>query len=340
MNPRRMLVVLFVLAAAVLLVAPFVGPINILWQDSGNVEYSDNVESVVFWQLRVPRVLVAFIAGAGLATSGMAFQAVFRNPLAEPFTLGVASGASLGVALYVKLGVVIPSLALGLSGASAFAFVGAVLAILLVFGLTRIRQGFSNATLLLAGVAINFLFSSLILFLQYISDFTQSYVILRWIMGGLNTVVDLQEFSILLPLVGTGIALLLYQTHELNLLTTGEDLAASRGMEVAWVKTLLFFAVSLMVGAVVALCGPIGFVGLMAPHICRLLVGPDHRYLTTATLLFGGAFLVLCDTIARTIMHVLTDAPTELPVGILTSLLGGPFFLWLLLGRSSRVEAA
>jgi iron complex transport system permease protein len=126
--------------------------------------------------------------------------------------------------------------------------------------------------------------------------------------------------------VVTGCALLLYLTHELNLLTTGEDIAASRGVEVKKTQRLLFFSTSLMVGAVVAFCGPIGFVGMMAPHICRLLVGPNHRVLLPATVLFGGSFLVVCDTLARTLI-----APAEIPVGVLTALLGGPFFIWLLL---------
>jgi iron complex transport system permease protein len=151
-------------------------------------------------------------------------------------------------------------------------------------------------------------------------------------MGGLEKEVGFDAVLSVLPFAVAGSLLVLYLTHELNLISTGEELAASRGVEVHRTKMILFFAASLMVGAVVAVCGPIGFVGLMAPHICRLLIGPDHRYLTPATLLFGGAFLILCDTLARTVM-----APTELPVGIITALLGGPFFLWLLLGR--RIDA-
>ena len=151
---------------------------------------------------------------------------------------------------------------------------------------------------------------------------------LRWVMGGLENVVSFADLLSLCPFVVAGCIIVLYLSRELNLITTGEELAASRGVEVHRTQVLLFLATSLMVGAVVALCGPIGFVGLMAPHICRLLIGPDHRYLMPATLLFGGAFLVLCDTLARTIM-----APTELPVGIITALLGGPFFLWLLLRK-------
>jgi iron complex transport system permease protein len=197
-----------------------------------------------------------------------------------------------------------------------------------------LKEGFSTATMLLAGVAISFTFSSLILMLQYFSDPTRTFRMLRWVMGGLHRSVEFDEFVQLLPLVGTGCLIVLYLTHELNLLTTGEELATSRGVAVGRTKQALFLAASLMVGAVVSVCGPIGFIGLIAPHICRLLIGPDHRYLTPATLLFGGAFLVVCDTFARTILY-----PTELPVGILTALLGGPFFLWLLLSRRSTAWA-
>ncbi len=339
MNRTLVLAGLLVFAAAVLLVAPLLGMIDVPFSAFWG-EADDYTKVDVLWRFRIPRVLMAFLAGAGLAASGMAFQAMFRNPLATPFTLGVASGAALGAATCIHLSQVSAPFwiaavylrlqqglsLLGIPLVSLFAFAGALTAILLVYGLTKGRQGFSTGTMLLAGVAVSFFFSSLILLLQYVTDPTRSLRILRWLMGGLDSVVDFQDLLGVLPLVVTGCVIVIYLTHELNQITTGDELAASRGVEVNRTKMVLFFAASLMVGAVVAFCGPIGFVGLMAPHICRLLIGPDHRYLTPATLLFGGAFLVLCDTLARTVM-----APTELPVGIITALLGGPFFLWLLL---------
>jgi len=323
------LAIVFVLAVVVLAVAPFIGmhaiPVEALWRGG------DPERIKILWDLRIPRVCVAFLAGAGLATSGMAFQAMFRNPLATPFTLGVASGASLGVAIHVRLGLAFSLLTV--SGETWFALGGALVSIALVYGLTRARRGFSTATMLLAGVAISFFFSSLILFLQYMSDFTQTFRMLRWLMGGLESSVGFDSVFQILPCVVVGSAAVWCLAHEMNLLVTGDPLATSRGVEVNRTKMLLFLAASLMVGAIVAACGPIGFVGLMAPHICRLLIGPDHRYLAPTTWLFGGLFLVLCDTLARTMMP-----PTELPVGILTALLGGPFFLWLLLGRTSELE--
>jgi iron complex transport system permease protein len=179
--------------------------------------------------------------------------------------------------------------------------------------------------MLLAGVAVSFFFSSLILFLQYLSDFSQSFRILRWLMGGLEILGYDSVFS-LFPVVLSGVLILAILRHELDLLTTGDDLATSRGVAVKKVRAVLFLVTSLMVGGVVAVCGPIGFVGMMAPHICRLLTGWNHRHLLPATFLFGGAFLTLCDTFARTLI-----APVEIPVGIVTALLGGPFFIWLLL---------
>jgi iron complex transport system permease protein len=163
------------------------------------------------------------------------------------------------------------------------------------------------------------------------SNVTDSFRILRWLMGRL----DVTGFGPVLnmaPFVVSGSVIILYMTHELNLMTAGEEIAIGRGVDVGRLKKVLFFATSLMVGGVVAMCGPIGFVGMMTPHVCRLMIGADHRYLTPATILFGGTFLTLCDTLSRTVI-----APAEMPVGVITALLGGPFFIWLLLGRSSSL---
>jgi len=205
------------------------------------------------------------------------------------------------------------------------------LSIGLVYGISRMKKGFSTTAMLVAGVAINFFFSSLILFIQYLSDFSRSFQIIRWLMGGFE-IVGFQPVLTLLPFVLVGSATIFMLTHELNLLMLGEDLAISRGGDVNKIKLILFFATSLMVGSVVAVCGPIGFVGMMAPHICRLLIGPEHKYLSRASWLFGGAFLVVCDLLSRMII-----APAEIPVGVITALLGGPFFIWLLI--RSRYES-
>jgi len=325
MKPSRenlLLAVLLAAAGVVLIVVPFVGMKDIsLRAVFAAAEFP--LEHKIFWRIRVPRVCVAFLAGAALATSGMCFQAMFRNPLATPFTLGVSSGASLGAALYVRLGL---AFSVGwLSGLTLFAFFGALSSILLVYGLTRARKGCSTATMLLAGVAVSFFFSSLILFMQYVSEYSHSFRIIRWLMGGVEAA-GFDSVLSLLPFIVVGAGLVFCLVHELNLMTVSEDFALSRGADVQRVKKAFFFGTSLMVGAVVSVCGPIGFVGLVCPHICRLLIGPDHRRLAPAAFLFGGVFLTLCDTVARTLV-----APAEIPVGIVTALLGGPFFLWLLL---------
>ncbi len=323
-NPVRRLAVLAACALAVVLAAPWVG-YHATPLAAALSPFSATPDAEIFWRFRVPRVLLAFLAGAGLAAGGAAFQAMFRNPLATPFTLGVSSGAAFGAALYIQLG--LPAAILWFPGGAVCALAGALLAILIVYGLARSHPERSVAVLLLAGVALSFFFSSLLLFLHYITDFSRSFRILRWLMGGLQA----DGFGGVLglaPFVASGGAIILAFAHELNLLTTGDDLAASRGVNVGRAQAALFFAVSLMVGGIVALCGPIGFVGMMVPHMCRCIIGHNHRLLLPASLIGGGAFLTACDTFARTII-----APAEIPVGVITALLGGPFFLWLLAGR-------
>jgi cobalamin transport system permease protein len=327
MRQPAILLVISIVAVAFVGLAPFAGMEKIPFETVFNPGM-DNLKAEIFWKIRIPRVLLAFCAGAALALSGMTFQALFRNPLATPFTLGVSAGAAFGAALYLRAAAVVSLI--GLAGLSVSAFLGSLLSIMVVYGLTRVVKGFSTATMLLAGVAVNFFFSSFILFIQYMSDFTHSFRIVRWLMGQIEVVGFDGVFSIL-PFVIIGSAMVFFFTHELNLMSLGEDIAVSRGVNVTRVKTALFFATSLMVGGVVSQCGPIGFIGMMSPHICRLLIGPDHRYLSPATFIFGGFFLVFCDTLARTLI-----APAEIPVGVITALLGGPFFLWLLLGGSSE----
>ena len=327
MKRSVVMLVLVALSGAVLVLTPFWGmdaisPGDIL-DDAGDADGVDVEE--IFWRLRVPRVALAYLAGAALALGGMIFQALFRNDLATPFTLGVSSGAALGATIYLRLGL---AFTLGwFDGLSLAAFAGALLAVLLVHGLVGSRSDASGGTMLLAGVAVSFTLASLLLFVHYTSDAAQSFNILRWLMGRLD-VVGADAVYGLLPVVLTGGALGLFFHRELNLLAVDEEFAVSRGVDARRTRTLLFFGTSLMVGGVVAVCGPIGFVGMMAPHMCRLLVGGDHRWLGPATLMLGGSFLALSDLLARTLI-----APAEIPVGVVTALCGGPFFLWLLVGR-------
>jgi iron complex transport system permease protein len=284
-----------------------------------------DMERDIIITIRLPRIALAFLAGSALSLGGMTFQSIFRNPLATPFTLGVASGASLGAAIALSANITFSLL--GISGITLCAFLGALLAVLLVYGLSTSRSVQGSSATLLAGIAVSFFFSSLNMFVQYISDFTRLAEIVRWLMGGLTTVGWVETKSIIWPVILCS-AVIFYFSRELNLLSSGDEIAISRGMNVTQVKRILFVAVSIMIGAVVATCGPIGFIGMMAPHICRLLIGADHRFLAPASLIIGGTFLTLCDTAARTII-----APAEIPVGVITALVGGPFFLWLLLRK-------
>jgi iron complex transport system permease protein len=324
-GPRRSKAVagkLLVLAAlwlAALLLAPLFGSHSIHLSE---VFGGDPTATTILWQIRLPRVLLALAAGGTLAVCGLGFQTLFRNPLAEPYTLGVASGAALGAVVAIQIG-----WADSLIGLAAASFVGALAAGALVLGLALRRAGIETTTLLLAGVAVSLSCSALILFLQYFADATKTFRMVRWMMGGL-AVVGYREVLWLLPWT-LGIAALAFGLRrELDLLLTGEELAASRGVDLGRLRWTLLGGTSLAIGALVAVAGPIGFVGLIVPHILRRTVGHNHLVLVPACLLAGGAFLTACDLAARTVM-----APAEIPVGVLTALLGGPFFLWLLLTR-------
>lgn len=316
-----------VLAAVCLLLAaltPFMG-MSFISPDALLEPGSPDAE--VFWSLRLPRAVAAFLAGAGLSVSGMVFQAMFRNPLATPFTLGVSSGAAFGASLYFRFGVAFSLF--GLAGSLCFSLLGCLLSMTLVYVVTRARGGFSTSVMLLAGVIINFFFSSLVMFVQYWSNAQDSLQIVHWLMGSLSGL-QAARLADLAFVVVLGAAIIQRMVFELDLLTAGEELAASRGVAVRRTRIIAFVVSSVMVGAVVSLAGPIGFVGMMVPHICRLRFGWSHRLLLPASFLLGGCFLTLCDLMARSIL-----APAELPIGIITSMIGAPFFLWTLF-RSNR----
>ena len=324
-NKFKRLMIMLGLTLACALITPWLGH----HLTSPNVilrPMADDVDAIIFWQIRLPRVLLSLLAGAGLSLGGVVFQALFRNPLATPFTLGVASGASLGVTLAIVTGIHFSLL--GLSGTSLAALSGAIISIVLVYGIARATGKTSPSTMLLGGVAISFFFSSLILLLQYLSDPGSSFRVLHWLIGDLSRA-SIDSVLQLAPFVISGIIIVSTLHRELNLLSITDDIAASRGVNVQRTQMLLFFAVSLMVAGIITVCGPIGFVGIMAPHICRLLIGPNHRFLIPASILFGASFLALCDTLARNI-----SSTAEVPVGIVTAILGGPFFLWLLLSKN------
>ncbi|MDR1020834.1 MAG: iron ABC transporter permease [Synergistaceae bacterium] len=341
LNLIKALLLIF-LPLAVILAAPWVGvrlisPGDVFSWGSGFV---DSAEARIFWQLRIPRVILAWCAGATFGLCGMVFQALFRNPLAEPSLLGVSAGAALGAAVSIRLG--LAAGALGASAASSSpgflvslatplcAFAGAMLAIAIISTFARMARGASDATLLLAGVAVSSLFSSLIMVFQYTGGAVETYKLLSWTMGGIS-VVGMGEGLRAVPSLFITLALSLCFATELDLITFGDEIATTRGVELERMKRLLFAGMSLSVAMVVANCGPIAFLGLIAPHVSRRIVGPRHRLLAPCVAAVGGTALVVCDTAARTLW-----APADLPVGIIISFLGAPFFMWLLFAPRHR----
>ena len=319
--------VLFALSVLALAVCPLIGMSDISIKTL--IEHrAEALDFSIYWNIRLPRVLLAFMVGAILSLCGMVFQALFRNPLTTPFTLGISSGAAFGAIAFIVFGAGIAISGLPKMYLSAFA--GAMLSMILVYTFARMRGGFSTFTMLLAGVAINFFFSSVILLFQYMADYTKVFHTYRWLMGNLQTF-GFDKVMHIAPFFILGSLLIMLSKNELNLMLLGEDIAISRGLDANKFKLIMFGACSLMVGASVSLCGVIGFVGIISPHICRLLIGSNHKYLTRASLLFGGFFMVVCDAVSRKII-----APSELPIGIITALLGGPFFLWLLVSRNAK----
>ena len=314
------LALLGVVWIAALAAALFVGAQHV---SLGEVMAGDPTSRLILFDLRMPRAWLALLAGGALGVSGLSFQTLFRNPLAEPYTLGVAGAAALGAVLALQFSD--GGSLFGFSLTAVASFVGAGCATALIIGLAR--RGLSSGSLLLAGVALALSCSAVILFVQYMADFTRSFRMVRWMMGGLS-VVGYREVLWVAPWVLGGSVGLWLLRGELNQMLTGEELAASRGVRVDRLRMIALGLASMMVGALVAVTGPIGFVGLIVPHLMRRVVGEDHLVLVPACLLGGGAFLAFADVAARWVM-----APAELPVGILTALLGGPFFLWLLSRR-------
>lgn len=312
------------LALAALLLAPLVGstPISLGRVFDRSIPFADNVDAQIFFVARLPRVLAAALVGAALALAGVVFQALLRNPLASPDTLGVSAGAALGAVLAITFNA--DFTLLGVTAVPLASFAGAIGALIIVYGLSAARRrGTSTLVLLLAGVTLTSLLSALSAFVRYLADFTETIRTVRWLMGSL----DVGAFTpIAVAIVPMGIAITGFAMlpRVLDLISMGADSAAARGVDVARAERVALVSASLATGSAVALAGPIGFVGIVVPHLVRLLVGADHRVVLPASALFGASFLIACDLIARIVFV------TEVPVGVITALIGGPFFLWLL----------
>jgi cobalamin transport system permease protein len=282
---------------------------------------SDSLVTTLVVGLRLPRVILAALVGASLAGAGVLYQALFRNPLADPYILGVSSGAGLATVLVLAATVHATELRYGLVPAAAFA--GALLTMLLVVKLASVGGRLDTTSLLLSGVAVSYTFAALMSFVM-LSVRESLTTVVYWTMGGL-TAASWGYVAMIAPMFVVGAAIPFAFSRELNLMLLGDERAGQLGVPVERFKLMALGIGSLLTAAAVAVAGLIGFVGLMVPHMVRLILGPDHRLLLPASLLAGAIVLVLADLVARTVL-----APAEIPVGIVTAILGGPFFVWLL----------
>jgi iron complex transport system permease protein len=322
---RLFTILLMLLTIFSILLTPLIGSESFLFEEL----WEPGIEQSILFDLRFPRILFAFLVGFSLALVGAIFQALLRNDLATPYTLGISSGGALGAVIAIKLGLVFTIA--GFTSTVFFSIFGSTITIWIIYIIARERMVLSPVTLILTGVTVSLLFSSLILFIHYLADFTETYRMIRWLMGGLQITGWNYSLS-LLPFVTIAFIYLYRQAGALNIITAGHEMALSKGVDVSRLQTRAFFGCSILIGIVVAFAGPIGFIGLIIPHLIRLLVGPDHKKLLLVAPVFGGVFLMWCDTLARNII-----APAELPVGVITAMLGGPFFIWLLIRRKSKV---
>ncbi|MFM8552142.1 MAG: FecCD family ABC transporter permease, partial [Nitrospiraceae bacterium] len=290
---------------------------------------SAGATGIILMQVRLPRVLLAFMVGGCLAAVGVGLQALLRNPLADPYVLGISSGAALGAGLAILFG--LTGTVLAFSALPLCAMAGGLLSVLVVYRIATSYGYLPIHTLLLAGVILNAVFSALVMFVTSIMEPNRSFGMMSWLMGTL-TAPGYQAMLVLAGYLLVGLFVLFRQAASLNLLTLGEESARALGVEVESVKQTVFFTSALLTGAVGSVSGMIGVVGMVIPHAMRLLVGADHRLLLPASALVGGMYLMAADTIARTLL-----APSEIPVGVVTALAGGPFFIYLLTSRKGRL---
>lgn len=283
------------------------------------------LHSPIFWRLRLPRVVLSVLVGMSLSVCGATYQSVFRNPLTDPYVLGISSGASLGAAIAIVLG-----LQSYLWGVGAMALLTALLTIVLIFKVASTGNRMHTTTLLLTGVCLTFLITAVISLLMAMHHDKMESIIF-WTMGSFASA-SWMDVAIVLPVTLLGIGVVLYHGKDLNLLLTGSETAQSLGVEVEKVRRRLLLFTTLMVAFSVSACGVIGFVGLVVPHCVRLVCGSDNRRIIPYSIFVGGLFLLLCDTGARTLIP-----PNELPVGSITSLLGAPMFIYLLYKSKRRI---
>ena len=303
--------------------------VQMVWGTHDQVVDSDTTATILL-HVRLPRVFMGFLVGCSLASVGVALQALLRNPLADPYVLGVSSGAALGVSIAVLFGVGTTMLAV--SALPLCGLGGGLIALVVIYRMAASYDRLPIYSVLLAGVILNAIFSALVMFVTSIMDPNRSFGMMTWLMGSLTAPAypTLLVFSLYLII---GLGLLLKHVRVLNIMAFGEEPARSLGIDTDRTTRYIFLLSALITGAVVSVSGMIGFIGMVVPHAIRLIVGADHRLLMPASALVGGTFLMVADTLARTLL-----SPSEVPVGILTALAGGPFFIYLLVWRKDRMS--
>lgn len=316
-----LLLVAAVLPLSMLIGSEFINPVSV----ARDIALSNqSMQSEILLRLRIPRVLMAFIAGGILAMTGAVFQAILRNPLATPYTLGTTGGGTLGAVIAISIPAV--SVEFGpFSTVQLFSLVGSFIALGFIYRMSIRSRGLSVNVMLLAGITIGILCSAMIMMVRYMSSPHMLVAMDRWLMGGLDLVGYRQLGSVAWLLI-PGAGIMFAQARSLNHLSLGELTAGGHGVDVPSVRRHCFIGGAMATAGVVSIAGPISFIGLIVPHICRIINGSDHRLVLPCSFLSGGVLLVVCDTIARTII-----SPTEIPVGIITAVIGGPVFIVLLL---------
>lgn len=304
----------------ILISAPFFGQVDMQLTNIFDFSSSD---AIVFWDIRSPRVVLAFFVGGILALGGLVFQTIFRNPMSTPFTLGVASGATLFTAIAIVLGL--------MQFISIFAFIGAIVTVATLFVIASRLKSTSTASLLLVGIALSFFYSACLMVMFFISDLHESYEIVRFTMGSLDVVGFDSVAIVLIVAIGLLLLILSYK-YELKLLLTSHEFAMLKGLDLKKTNYILLLCVSVAVGVAVSITGPIGFIGLIVPHILKLIYKKSAEKLIVPIFFYGGVFLVFCDLIARNLGTV-----SDIPIGVVTSFLGAPFFIYLIMRQKRGI---
>ncbi len=319
MDKKKIFLILLTILFVLFFFLPFFGTVKLSFSSI----LKNETDRLIFWEIRVPRLILGFLAGAILSLSGLLFQNIFKNSLATPYTLGISSGASAGVVIAIKLN--LSFIFLGFGTRSIFGFLGAILSIFLIISIAKLVGSFSIYTLLMSGIAINFFFSSLVAITLYLFDFTQTISILRWLLGGIEPV-RYSEIIFLSIIFVIFVIIVFIIKSQLIISSIGDEFAISKGLDIKKFRLTIFFIVSIVIGILVTRTGPIGFVGLIVPHISRLIFKNDIKLNIIITMILGGLFLGYADFIARILIP-----PVEIPVGIITSLIGAPFFIFVLI---------